>query len=343
MKQTPTPGKNGGDSGIDPFWMPFKPHVLIPGPVAQTIVSSQWTGDTRIASRTLHKIRLEENAVLALLELKPQAPGRPLVLMMHGMGGCSESAYIRRIANKLGQEGYGVFMMNHRGSGPGMGLCDRLFNGGSSGDLKAVLQFITDRYPDSPLLAIGFSLSGNILLKYLGEGHDPIPQLRAAFAVNPPVDLKAASRAISHGPFARTFNRYYLGLMYNQLDALRECFPNAFAPAKRAGSIWEFDELYTAPAAGYATVEDYYDTCSSRQFLDRIRTPTTLLCSQDDPFIPPSVFEGIESATQVRFVNPKGGGHMGYIARKCTPFGDRRWMDYVCVEWVRAHTPKTER
>ncbi|MCF8720815.1 YheT family hydrolase [Nitrospina gracilis] len=343
MNQTPILHQKGGSAEIDPFWMPFKPHVLIPGPVAQTIWGSQFTGDTRIPPRTFHKIRLEENAVLVLAELKPQTPGRPLVLLAHGMGGCSESAYIRRIANKLSEEGYGVFMMNHRGSGPGMGLCDRLFNGGSSGDLKAVLQFIANRYPDSPLLAMGFSLSGNILLKYLGEGRESIPQLRAAFAVNPPIDLKVASRAISHGAFARTFNRYYLGLMYNQLDALRECFPSAFAPTQRARTIWEFDQLYTAPAAGYATVEDYYDACSARQFLNGIRIPTTVLCSQDDPFIPPSVFDGIESASNVRFVNPKAGGHMGYIARKLTPFGDRRWMDYVCVEWVRAHTPKAER
>lgn len=343
MAEVFTHTQNSTESEIDPFWMPFKPHVLAPGPVAQTIVGSQWTGDTGIPPRHYHRVRLGKNTVLVVAELKPQASNRPLVVLAHGMGGCSESAYIRRIARKLHEDGYGVFMLNHRGSGPGMGLCDRLFNGGSSDDLAAMLDFITARYPEAPLLPIGFSLSGNILLKYLGEGRALPSRLRAALAVNPPADLKVASRAISQGPFAGTFNRYYLGLMYRQVDALRECFPDAFVPAKRARSIWQFDETYTAPAAGYASVEDYYASCSARQFLNAIGTPTTLLCSQDDPFIPPDVFEGIEQASRVRFVNPKAGGHMGYVSRRLTPHGDRRWMDYVCVEWVRAHTLKAER
>lgn len=327
-------------AGRDPFATPFKPHLLFPGPVAQTVAGSQFTGDTRIPPRTIHKLRLSPRTVLVLGELKPQAPELPLVLLGHGMGGCSESAYIRRIARKLGDRGYGVFMLNHRGSGPGMGLCDRLFNGGSSDDLAAVIDHITSLYPERPLVVIGFSLSGNILLKYLGEGRTLPPQLLAALSVNPPVDLKNASRKITQGPFAGLFNRYYLDLMYRQVDAMRECFPDTFAPQGRARTVWEFDTAYTAPAAGYASVEEYYETCSANQFLHGIEVPTTVLCSEDDPFIPPEVFDGIERAPQVRFVNPKHGGHMGYLSRRLTPYGDRRWMDHVCVEWVRAQSPE---
>lgn len=327
-------------TGTDPFAKPFKPHVLFPGPVAQTVIGSQFTGDTRIPPRTLHKIRLGPRTKLVVTELPSRTAEGPLVLLGHGMGGCSESAYIRRIARKLGEVGCGVFMMNHRGSGPGMGLCDRLFNGGSSEDLAAVIDYIAGRHPERLLLVIGFSLSGNILLKYLGEGRTLPPNLVSAMAVNPPIDLATASRAISQGPFAGMFNRYYLDLMYRQVDAMRECFPDTFAPRGRARSIWEFDATYTAPAAGYASVEEYYERCSARRFLNGISVPTTVLCSQDDPFIPPEVFDGIERAPHVRFVNPRHGGHMGYVSRHLMPQGDRRWMDHVCVEWVRAHAPQ---
>ncbi len=316
-------------------YRPFKPHTLISGPIAQTILGSQFTGNTRVGSRTLHKVELETNTVLVVLEWSPPQPNSPLVLMGHGMGGCSESAYMRRIARKLYAAGFGVFMMNHRGSGPGMGMCDRLFNGGSSDDLAGIVDFIQSRYPANPLSIIGFSLSGNILLKYLGEGRALPPNVTHALAVNPPVDLALASRKISEGPWARTFNNYYLKLMYHQLDAVRDCFPDAFYPTQRATTIWDFDVQYTAPAAKYDGVEDYYGRCSSGQFLKNISVPTTILCSLDDPFIPPEAFEGVAVSDRVKLVTPRGGGHMGYLSLNKTPFGDHRWMDYFCMEWAR--------
>ena len=319
---------------MNPDPLPFRPHALIRGPISQTIMASQFTGDTRVGRRRMHKVSLGSNTVLVVMEWKPPQPDSPLVLMAHGMGGCSESAYMRRVARKLAAEGFGIFMMNQRGSGPGIGLCDRLWNGGSSDDLAGVIDFIQTLYPTNRLSIIGFSLSGNILLKYLGEGRALPSTLNGALAVNPPVDLAEASRKISEGPWAKTFNNYYLKLMYHQVDAMRDCFPDAFYPAERASTIWDFDVRYTAPAAGYESVEEYYERCSARQFLDRVEVPTTILCSQDDPFIPPKVFAEASHSDSVRVLAPKRGGHMGYLSRTKTPLGDFRWMDYVCVEWA---------
>jgi len=317
-------------------YRPFQPSSLFSGPIAQTILGSQFTGDTRVGHRSMHKIAFAPNTTLVVLEWRPPKPDSPLVLMGHGMGGCSESAYMRRIARKLAGEGFGIFMMNHRGSGPGMGMCDRLFNGGSSDDLAGVVDYIQTLYPNNPLSIIGFSLSGNILLKYLGEGRALPANLKGALAVNPPIDLAVASRKISEGPWARTFNNYYLKLMYHQMDAMRDCFPEAFYPAERASTIWDFDVRYTAPAAGYDGVEDYYGRCSSGQFLGGISVPTSILCSLDDPFIPAKVFGGTSPSDNVRVLSPKRGGHMGYLSRTKTPLGDFRWMDYFCVEWARS-------
>lgn len=223
-----------------------------------------------------------------------------------------------------------------------MGMCDRLFNGGSSDDLAGMVDFIQSLYPDNPLSIIGFSLSGNILLKYLGEGRELPSSLKGALAVNPPIDLAMASRKISEGPWAKTFNNYYLKLMYQQMDAMRDCYPEAFYPDQRASTIWGFDEKYTAPAAGYKDVQDYYARCSSGQFLGQINIPTTILCSQDDPFIPADVFSGLSLSENVLMAAPHRGGHMGYLSQTRTPLGDYRWMDYFCVEWacsVRNGTP----
>ena len=318
----------------------FNPHPLVRGPIAQTVLGSQFTGNPQLPRRIQHRIRLDKNNLLLMYELKTAEDSAPVVLIGHGMGGCSESGYMRRISARLFREGFGVFMMNHRGSGPGIGLCDRLWNGGSSEDLARVIQFIVDRYPDRKLLVMGFSLTGNILLKYLGEGGQIPSNVHAALAVNPPIDLKVASRQISEGPWSRAFNKYYLKLMNRQVEAMVECYPDAFRPAVTPNTIWEFDVAYTAPAFGYPHVEAYYEECSAKQFLEHTAVPTTILCSQDDPFIPPEIFQSARMQQRIDFINPEFGGHMGYISHSRNSFGDRRWMDFFCVQWAKNLYPE---
>ena len=318
----------------------FNPHPLVRGPIAQTIMGSQFTGNPQLPRRIQHRIPLDEKNLLLMYEVKAVKDSAPAVLIGHGMGGCSESGYVRRIAAKLFQEGFGVFMMNHRGSGHGIGLCDRLWNGGSSEDLASVIQFIVDRNPARKLLVMGFSLTGNILLKYLGEGRQIPSNVHSALAVNPPIDLKVASQKISEGPWSNTFNKYYLKLMNRQVEAMVECRPEAFRPMVTPITIRDFDVEYTAPAFGYPHVEAYYETCSAKQFLQQIVVPTTILCSQDDPFIPPEIFQSARMSQQIDFMNPEFGGHMGYISRSCNSLGDRRWMDFICVQWAKTLYPR---
>lgn len=304
------------------------------GGIIQTILGSQFPGNIKFHPRKTHKIRLGASAWTLARELEPQNPHRPIVLLAHGMGGCSESGYMLRIANKIWKRGAGVFMMNHRGSGPGMGLSDTLWNGGSSDDLHSVVQYILKLYPRRSMLIVGFSLSGNVLLKYLGEGRKIPKNVHGAFAVNPPIDLKVSSRMLSVENGTRIFNRHYMKLIRDQTQAIAECFPGAFQPARECKTIWDFDAAYTAPAAGYKSVEEYYSKCSARQFIESIGVPTTMVCSRDDPFVPPEVFEGIHMKLTVNFYAPDRGGHMGYISRRPTPLGDHRWLDYVILKWV---------
>ncbi len=318
----------------------FNPHPLVRGPIAQTIFGSQFTGKPQLPGRIQHRIPLDEKNLLLMYELKTKNSSAPVVLLGHGMGGCSESGYMRRISAKLFHEGFGVFMMNHRGSGPGIGLCDRLWNGGSSDDFARMVQFIVDLYPDRKLLLMGFSLTGNILLKYLGEGRVIPSNVHSALAVNPPIDLKVASRQISEGPWSGTFNKYYLNLMNRQVEAMVECHPDAFRPTTVPSTIWEFDVAYTAPAFGYPHVEAYYEECSAKQFLEHTPVPTTILCSQDDPFIPPETFQNARMNQRIDFINPEFGGHMGYISRSRNALGDRRWMDFICVQWAKTLYPE---
>lgn len=319
-----------------PFMESFEAHWGVPGGVAQTIIGSQ------LRSRVLprpprirHELQLDEQGRAILYEIEAKDESRPIVLLAHGMGGCSESGYMTRISTKLWMQGYGVFLINQPGCGPGMGLSPRMWHGGSSDDLAKMIEFVLQRYPEKSLVPIGFSLSGNVLLKYLGEGRKIPEKISGALAVNPPVDLRIASAIISKKWSCALFNKYYMKLIRNQAVALVKQFPSALSPLKNLKTIWDFDVSYTAPAGGFKDVDDYYDRSSSRHYLQGIKTPTAILSAQDDPFIPGNLFDQIAMSEAVTLHKPEQGGHMGYIARHPTPHGDRRWMDYAVLEWIR--------
>lgn len=314
--------------------IPFKAHWLYRGGVAQTILGSQFPGESILPQRKIHKILVGPRSAIISLELESESTSSPIVLLAHGMGGCSESGYMRRIAARLWRRGFGVFMMNQRGSGPGLGLSETLWNGGASEDMGLMVKAIVKLYPKRPLLIVGFSLSANVLLKYLGEGRTIPENVHSAFAVNPPIDLKIASQMLSRGNGAGIFNRYYIRLLRRQCQALAECYPEALQPQGKFKTIWDFDTVYTAPAGGFQNVEEYYRKSSSNQFVGAIEVPTKILCARDDPFIPPAVFDGIRKNGYVSTLFPDRGGHMGYLTSQPTPLGDNRWMDYVIVKWV---------
>jgi hypothetical protein len=314
----------------------FEPHWGVPGGIAQTIVGSQpGRNGLPCPPRIRHELHWGEQGKSILYEIKADDGTLPIILLAHGMGGCSESAYIKRISTKLWMRGYGVFLINHRGCGPGMGLSPRLWNGGSSDDLAEIIDFVMQRYPDKTLLPIGFSLSGNVLLKYLGESRLVPYKVLGALAVNPPIDLRVASAIISRKWSCALFNRYYMKLIRNQVIALGRKFPDVLSPSINFKTIWDFDVTYTAPAGGYIDIDDYYDRCSSKYYLEGINIPTTILCAEDDPFVPGQLFDHLKKSERVTLLKPKRGGHMGYISRNVTPHGDRRWMDYAVLEWIK--------
>ena len=313
----------------------FEPKVLLRNKYTQTILGAIVSGNTDFPECKLHKVFIDHNAKLVLFELPSNNPEATVVLLAHGMGGCSEASYMRRIARKLWIRGFTVFMMNQLGSGLGMGLSDRLWNGGSSDDLGKTVNYIAKIHPNTAIDVVGFSLSGNILLKLLGEKNKKNTGIRRAIAVNPPIDLKMASYFLSKTNWGRVFNNYYMREINLQVEAMVECFPDVFiAPNK--STILEFDEAYTAPVAGYKNSDDYYSACSAKNYLEDIVVPTTILCAQDDPFVEPTIFKSVRMSSSIELNTPAYGGHMGYLSKKPTPWGDYRWMDFMVVDWVKS-------
>ena len=269
-------------------------------------------------------------------------PGQPFALLMHGLAGCHQSAYMVRLADKLTRRGTRVFRLDHRGCGAGAKIARRPYNAGVSNDVRDVLSFAIRLCPNSKSAIVGFSLSANILVKMLGEdgisGEQP-PNLVCAAAICPPLDLASCAAAMSRG-FNRIYERHFVKILADQYYERRCRFPDEphLGIQKLPQRIIEFDDCYTAPAAGFNSAAEYYSRCSGRNFVSSIRVPSLLINAANDPLIPVSTVNSIElpANSPVRAVITNGGGHLGFVSGK-THDADRWWIDWRVIEWIETH------
>lgn len=273
-------------------------------------------------------------------------PGNRAVLLTHGLGGSSLSPLLVRLVEKLNRQGVRVFRQDMRGCGAGAKLARRPYHAGRSDDLAEVVRSViawcdADAPPgvETPLILFGVSLSGNILLKYLGEDPDSVPaQVVRAIAVNPPIDLARSVGTLS-GPINRWYDRHFVESLGKHLTRHLQRFPDAHTPCPRTRPrrMHEFDDWYTAPMGGFENGAEYYERCSAAQFIPQITLPTTILTSSDDPMVPVEMFHSARATwpDQVRLTVASGGGHVGYIARRGID-PDVYWLEWRIVEFVMA-------
>ena len=330
-------------SNEDSFILPpFRPHPLLRGGHRQTLAAYAFKGEQRRYSATRHTIELPDGDRLILHDDCPAnwGPGAPFVLLLHGLAGCHGSFYMIRVGGKLVDRGVRVFRLDHRGCGSGAKLARLPYHAGRSDDVRAACDCAAGLCNGSLGGVVGFSLSGNMLLKMLGEdgrSNRVPPYLACAAAVNPPIDLEQCGDALRKRS-NRYYDRHFTGLLAQQVQERIDQVVDAPGPV--GGSIparlREIDDKYTAPVSGFDGVYDYYANCSGAQFVPAINVPTLILTARDDPLIPVMSFEQLPAVPAVQVHIEEHGGHLGYIARPGID-PDRRWMDWRVVEWLAAH------
>lgn len=252
---------------------------------------------------------------------------RPIVLMLHGLQGGLRSHYSAGQVRALERAGFQVCFMHFRGCSGEPNRLPRGYHSGETGDARHVIETIWQRAPDQPLFAMGVSLGGNVLLKYLGERGADTP-LTAAVAVSVPFDLADASATLRRG-LARLYDRH---LLRNCVNAIATKFahldpPFALPDLRRLASLYDFDEAITAPLHGFAGAEDYYARSSSRAYLRAIRIPTLIIHARDDPFMTPAAIPTeAELAAAVTLELAEHGGHVGFVGRG-EGLALRYWLD----------------
>jgi predicted alpha/beta-fold hydrolase len=238
-----------------------------------------------------------------------------LAVLVHGLGGHHQSKYILGMANTLVELDIQCCLVNLRGAGPEPNLTKYSYHAGRTDDLHDIVAHYTPTY--KKIILIGFSLGGNIVLKYMGEDTMLIPDsVLAGVGISVPLSL-----ADSAFQLAEARNRVYTIYFKRKLDKLLKAKLAAYpdigfdlSDIKMAKTIQEIDDLYTAPVHGYGFAENYYQTVSSHQFLAQVDRPTLIINAQDDPFLPWSCYPvDIAKKSQYLTLNaPNHGGHVGF-------------------------------
>ncbi len=254
-----------------------------------------------------------------------------VVHLFHGLGGTAEADYMRRAATLFARQGHTIMAINHRGSGEGRGLAARPYHMGCTPDMAAMLQVGRGFFSEHLHVAIGFSLSATVLLLLLGRDSE-LPQPDLAIAVNPTFDLELASRRLSRG-FNRAYDARFVNLLRKHVQERWELglLPEAVTIPPLA-TLRDFDELYTARAAGFRDRSHYYSACDCRPHLRNIQAPTVLLTSEDDPFVPSRDLADAEISPKVHLHVEPTGGHMGYVGKGAP---GHRWLDYALDHYLR--------
>jgi uncharacterized protein len=312
----------------------FRPLPLLGNPHVQTILGNLLTGVRGSLRGRRRIVELPDGDRIVLHETPPrlETPGMPVALLVHGLGGSHRSTYMQRMTHRLIDVGWRVVRMDMRGAGAGVRLARRLYTAACSDDVRVVVESLVRAYPQSPLAIVGFSLGGNVVLKYAGEFADRMPSaVNAIVGVAPPIDLLRCSDLISQYPF---YDRFYVRHLLQQVAQHERCCPDVpRAIFPREMLLRHFDEVYTAPRWGYADAVDYYKRASAFPFIPAIRVPAYILTSRDDPFVAVEPFEALQPAGCVTLRILDHGGHMGFLGLDGS--GGIRWAETQLVAWLQ--------
>jgi predicted alpha/beta-fold hydrolase len=265
--------------------------------------------------------------------------GGPIVIVLHGLQGSAESNYARGLLKQIEARGWRGALMHFRGCSGEANRLPRTYHSGETTDVDWFARELRRREPETPLAGVAYSLGGNVLLKWLGETGNDNP-LKAAVAVSIPFELATAADSIASG-FSRVYQWYLVRKLKKALRAKMGngslALPLSSADLDRLRSLREFDDAVTAPMHGFRSAHNYYECSSSRQFVDRIKTPTLVLQAEDDPFMHSKVIPPPEErSAHVAFEVSPNGGHVGFISGPW-PWSARYWLEDRIPEYLQAH------
>ncbi len=319
----------------------FEPHPLLKNGHAMTIVSAFVPRRFDIPPAEARYFPVDADS--RLLGHCHWQPGKrkdtPILVVVHGLEGSSDSNYVRGIAEKAFHRGFHVVRLNQRNCGGTEALTPTLYNSGMSGDYRAVFEELSHSDGFERIFFAGYSMGGNLVTKMAGEFASAVPKaLRGVCTVCPALDLAACADALERAENYLYQRHFVTGLM-SRYARKQKLFPeryrlNGLGPVR---TVRQFDDVITAPQFGYRDAQDYYDHVGAKRVAAQIRVPFLMITAQDDPFVPCASFQAakISENPVIRFVAPRHGGHCGFISKHSG--AERFWAEQRIVDFCLAH------
>ena len=284
------------------------------------------------------RLELPDGDFLDLAWLRRDRGGNPadrLAVLTHGLESDAHAGYIRGMAAALQAAGWDALAWNFRGCGGEPNRLPRFYHSGETGDLGAVVRHAAESAGYGHIALVGFSLGGNVTLKYLGEA-PPHPAVRAAAAVSVPVDLASSAHVLDRRRVNRLYLRRFIQSLVGKVEAKAKRFPDGFdlRGIRRVRTFQEFDDRYTSRLHGFRDAADYWAQASARQYLPAIHVPTLLLNARDDPFLSPACIPtaAAEQNPCLYLEAPARGGHVGFVdflSPDRATYAERRTVEFL--------------
>jgi hypothetical protein len=259
---------------------------------------------------------------------------KKLVIISHGLEGNSLRPYVKGMAKAFFSAGYDVLAWNYRGCSQEMNRLLRFYHSGATEDLAAVVDHAICKKQYDWIGLIGFSLGGNLTLKYLGERKiDPV--IKKATVFSTPLHLDSSCEKISQ-PSNRIYAQRFLKSLKNKITVKSSLMKGLDTHhLSRIKTIKEFDDVYTAPLHGFENAAVYYEKCSAIYYLSDISIPTLIVNTQNDPFLSKQCFpvDDLKAHAFVQLEIPERGGHVGFtLINKNGLY----WSEQRALNWMKA-------
>ena len=309
----------------------YKPPFIFRNGFVATVYSGLWR-KVKGVIQTRERITLNDGDFLDLDWSYAQESSDKLLILLHGLEGDAQRPYMLGAAKLFSESDIDVVGVNLRGCSGEQNLKYRSYNSGATEDLHDVINYILKKKVYNDIYLKGFSLGGNIVLKYLGERQDHSAKIKAAVAISVPCLLYGSCvelHKLKNRPYAINFLFY----LKRRLREKQISYPNMISKQAidEVKTLKHFDDVYTAPAHGYKDALEYYEKCSSLQFLENIKVPTLLINAKNDSFLSKECYPlQVANKNPNLFLEiPKHGGHVAFIDSNNVYYNERRALEFV--------------
>lgn len=294
-----------------------------------------YSAKLRIAPKILQRrerLHLPDGDFIDLDFSFANAPTQKLVLLLHGLEGNSQRTYMRGQAHILNSDNWDVCAYNYRGCSGEMNKAYQSYNAGKTDDLERVIDYVLEKDTYSEIALVGFSLGGNLLLKYLGERNTVPKEINYGVAISTPLSLEGSLEKLSQWN-NWIYRTSFLNDFRKKYKLKMKQFPEkmSFSDYKKIKSLEAFDNIYTAPAHGFKDAKDYYTKNSSLQFLSNVTIPVLILNAINDSFLSKKCYPITlaKNSKNIYLETPKHGGHVGFYKSNKTYYSEERTLEFL--------------